>query len=165
MPSRTWLALALLPCTGALALKDGDTVYVRSRNTKLLEAPRADANAKQTLSAGEALTWRRAAAGNFHEVQTRAEQQTGFVYYANLALKLPKEERWSAANTTADREAFATSGAATRGLTQGAVQLAATNASLAEAAVALKALEMLQAALTDEELQAQLLRAGGEVRP
>jgi hypothetical protein len=164
MTARTWLALAWLPCAPAWALKDGDMVYVRARNTKLLSEPRADAGAKQTLKPGEALTWRKAAARSFHEVQTAAEKKTGFVYYANLALKPPGEERWASSNTTVDRESFSSSGAATKGLTQGALQLAATDAALAKAATALRALEQLQAGITDDELDAQLRRTEAEAR-
>ncbi|MEN9800838.1 MAG: hypothetical protein RL653_4535 [Pseudomonadota bacterium] len=164
MTARIWLALALIPCTPGWALESGDTVYVRARNTKLLKEPRANAPAGRTLNVGEALTWRKAEAGNFHEVQPTGEKKAGFVYYANLALKPPREERWAASNTTTDVEDFGSSGAATKGLAQGAVQLAATDASLARAATALKALELLQAGITDDELDAQLLRSGQEAR-
>ena len=160
MGTRTWIALALLPCASAWALKDGDTVYVRARNTKWLARPSAEARVIHTLKPGEAVTWRRAAAGNFHEVQPTSEKKTGFVYFANLALQPPREEQWAASRTTTlDTGAFATSGAATKGLAQGAAQLASTDAALAEAAAALSALGALQAGLTDDEFDSQLRRA------
>lgn len=165
MTARTWFVLALLPCAPAWALKDGDTVYVRARNTKWLAKPDAGAPVKRTLRAGDALTWRRAAAGNFHEVQPGAEKKTGFVYFANLALQPLRDERRETARTRVDTEAFVSSGAAIRGLTQGATQLAATDAALGEAATSLRALAALQAGVTDDEFDAQLRRAAGGDRP
>ena len=165
MHPRCFAAAALLLCAPAWALKDGDTVYVRARNTKWLKEPRPNADTRRVLKSGEPLTWRRAAGGNFHEVQPAAEKQTGFVYFANLALRPPREEKWSAVATSTDTEAFATSGAATKGLAEGAYKLAATDEALAEAAKALMALDALQAGITAEDVDAQLRRVGGEAQP
>jgi len=166
MKAPGWLLLLLsMAAPSAHALKDGDTIYVKARNTKLLVAAKADADAKAVLRVGEPLLWRAKDAGGFHRVSLPGKTEVYFVYGANLSLQAPRQELWTASGTKVDTKAFASSGAATKGLSEGAFQLAVNDAQMERAARDLVALEVLQAEVTEAEVDAHLRRAKLAVEP
>jgi hypothetical protein len=154
-----------LAAPAAHALKDGDTVYVKARNTKLLVAGSAGAEVKATLRVGDALRWHQKEPSGFHRVSLPGKAEVYFVYGANLSLQAPSQEQWTAGATTVDTKAFASSGAATKGLSEGAFQMAVGDAQLERAAKDLLALEALQAAVTDADVDAHLRGATLAVEP
>jgi hypothetical protein len=161
-----WLLLSLsLWGLRAQALKSDDTIYVKARNTKLLLAPTASAEVKAVLRVGDVLQWKAKEANGFHAVRLPGKDTVYFVYGANLSLAAPKQEQWATAGTSVDTRAFASSGAATKGLSEGAFQMAVSDAQLEKAARDLLALEALQAEVTDVEVDAHLREAKLAVEP
>jgi len=166
MKAPPWILLSLsVAAPSAHALKDGETVYVKARNTKLLVAAKAEAEVKAVLRVGDALRWRQKEASGFHRVSLPGKAEVYFVYGANLSLQAPRQEQWAASGTTVDTKAFASSGAATKGLSEGAFQMAVGDAQLEKAAKALLALEAMQAGVTDTEVDAHLRAAKLAVEP
>lgn len=166
MDAARWMlmSLALWACQ-AHALDTGDAVYVKARNTKLLLAPSASAEVKAVLRVGDVLRWTAKEPNGFHAVRLPGKDTVYFVYGANLSLKAPTQEKWASSGTTVDTKGFASSGAATKGLSEGAFQLAVTDAQLEKAAKDLLALEALQAEVTDAEVDAHLREAQLAVEP
>jgi hypothetical protein len=166
MPAARWLLLSLtLWGGGALGLEPNTPVYVKARNTKLLGAASANAEVKAVLRVGDTLQWIAKSSNGFHSVRLPGKEAVYFAYGANLSLKPPRQEQWAAAGTTVDTQAFASSGAATKGLSEGAFQLAVSDAQLEKAARDLLALEALQAGVTDAEVDAHLRAAKLAVEP
>ncbi|MCA2981772.1 MAG: SH3 domain-containing protein [Myxococcaceae bacterium] len=116
---------ALLLGPAALAVKPGGTLYVRSKDTKVLE--KADAKAKQVtaLQPSTEVIWHGPDAQNrqFHRVES--VQGSGFTLQANLSPSKPQAEHLVRDNgAPIDPQAFASSGAATRALSGGALKVA-----------------------------------------
>jgi hypothetical protein len=135
------LASALL-ATPALAVKPGGTLYIKSKDTKVL--PKADPKAKAvgTLQPGDEVVWQGADETNkqFHKVET--PKFKGVTLQANLSPSKPAAENLAKDNGAAiDAKAFASSGAATKALSGGALKTASGNPSQEELARALISVE------------------------
>ena len=111
------LALALLTlfvAGSALAVKSGETLYVRSRNTRLVDKPKG--RVVTTLQPGDAVTWLgKATEPGWHQVQLKNGKK-GVLLTANLATQPPPMELRSSSGKPIDQGAFLSSGAATRAL-------------------------------------------------
>ncbi len=110
---------------GAVAM--GGTLYIKTDKTRLL--PKADASAKADsaplLKVGEAVKWKGADPANkqFHQIEVGGK--TGFVLQQNLTATAPSPEFLAKDNgKSIDAQAFASSGAATKALSEAALKYA-----------------------------------------
>ena len=116
--------LALVTAGGALALSAGDKVYVRTRDTQVLKAAAPTADTLLKLQPGDVVVWKGADKDQpkWHRVDVQG--QVGFVWFANLSTKPPDKELLSSPRgpNKVDPQAFASSGAAGKALTEGAIR-------------------------------------------
>jgi uncharacterized protein YgiM (DUF1202 family) len=120
-----WLVatLALLATGTALAVKKGEPLYVKARNTRLQARPSPTADTVAILQPGQQVTWHGADAKNkqWHHVEVGGKK--GLVFQSNLATKPPSMELVAEDGVRqVDPVAFANSGAAVKGLSSGAIQ-------------------------------------------
>jgi uncharacterized protein YgiM (DUF1202 family) len=124
------LALAI----PAKAVSKGGKLYIKSKDTKVLE--KADPRSKPlgTLQPGDEVTWNGADEANkqFHAIDSGKVK--GFTLQQNLSPSKPQPELLSKDNgAPIDAKAFASSGAATKALNEAALKAAGkkqTNAEL-----------------------------------
>lgn len=120
---RTLLLCSGLACllltTTAFGLKSGDTIYVRARGTDLYR----DTNRTKmgvTHQPGDRLIWLRQDPANprYHEVKNEKGQK-GYVWFQAVSITPPRGEVVIKMDKAAkiDAQAFASHGAAARGLT------------------------------------------------
>lgn len=168
--------LALVLCAGAArALTPGDRVYVRGRDVAVLQSTAAGAVTLVKLQPGDAVVWRGAdrKKPTWHRVETGGK--SGFVYYANLSTTPPASELLTSPQGSAqkvDAQAFASSGAAGKALTEGAIRYGNQDEknkgelrpTMKEAVRQTQTLEAIAAQRTDAEIAAQADRVTGEQR-
>ncbi len=126
---RLLLVLLVAFALAAPAVRQGDPLYIRSRDTKLLSTPDVKGKAVALLQPGTQVVWRGAAKENrlLHqvEVSVNGAASTGYVLQANLSPQKPKEEYLGRDDGKAiDPQAFKSSGAATRAVDEVAVKWA-----------------------------------------
>jgi uncharacterized protein YgiM (DUF1202 family) len=122
-------ASALLVSSAALAVKSGDTLYVKTKDAKLLD--KADAKAKTigTMKPGETVTWQGADKNKpFHKVE--AGGKSGFTVQQNLTPNKPSNEVATSDGKPIDQEAFKSSGAATKALSEAGLKYGEGNTDL-----------------------------------
>jgi hypothetical protein len=167
---RFWPAafLALAATGGALALTAGDKVYVRARDTQVLKkaAPTADTLLK--LQPGDVVVWRGADKDQpkWHRVDIQG--QVGFVWFSNLSTRPPSKELLTTPKgaNKVDPQAFASSGAAGKALTEGAIRYGNQDEknkgdlkpTMREAVRQVLTLEAIAQQRTPDELQQQAAR-------
>jgi hypothetical protein len=120
---RRWaaaLGIAAMLGAGAYAATKGDTLFVRAKNTHLKKAPEATASTLLILQPGNPVSYVAPATGarGWHQIQAKGGE--GFVYQSNLTTSKPQLEIIGAQQSV-DPEVFASSGAATRALSEGAI--------------------------------------------
>lgn len=147
------LALCTLLTAGAaFAITKGDPLYIRSRNTRLVDKPNGRVLA--TLQPGEEVRWEGTVAGvpGWHQVTTKAGKK-GALLTANLANRPPQMElRASAGGKPVDQATFLSSGAATKALAPTAAAYGSGKAELKDAVVELQSLEALSDAVTLDDV-------------
>jgi len=115
-------ALLALSAGSALAVKKGEALYVKTKDAKLLE--KADAKAKSVLvmQPGKQVTWNGADKANkqFHSVTF--DGKAGFTLQQNLTPNAPGQEIVKSDGKAIDQEAFKSSGAATKALSEAAIK-------------------------------------------
>lgn len=118
------VALALLAGGAALAVSKGGTLYIKTKDTKVLKTASPSAASVTTLQPGSEVVWNGPDAKDktFHSVKTK-DNKSGFVLQANLSPTAPKGE-FDSTGKPMDKEAFASSGAATKALTEAGVKYA-----------------------------------------
>ena len=119
---RALAAVALLSATGAFAVAKGGTLYIKSKDTKILKEPKAGAAAVSTVQPGTEVVWNGPSEKDkqFHAITVGGKQ--GFVLMANLSPNKPAGEIDKATGKSMDTKAFASSGAATKGLTEASLK-------------------------------------------
>jgi hypothetical protein len=149
-----WIVmLGLLVASAVHAVKSGDVLYVRARDTGLMSRPTPTADAVRTLQPGTPVSYVAPArdAKGWHEVQ--AGESRGFVYQSNLSTQKPKAELVKHNGPALDPTAFASSGAATKALTEGAVRYGTTTKPEYERAVKdIERAEAIAKSITPAEL-------------
>jgi len=147
-----WLLipLALAMASGsALAVKVGEPLYVRAKNTKIFESPAADAAVVATLQPGQQVTWQGShETKGWHKVEVNGKQ--GVTMQANLTPNKPSTEL-TASGAEVDPQAFASSGAASKALSEGSVKYADAKGGLESAAIQLITLEQLAKATRERD--------------
>jgi hypothetical protein len=113
------LGLGVTLAAGAWAASRGDTLFVRAKNTHLKKSADATSATLTILQPGDPVSYvGPATAGKgWHDVQAKGAD--GFIYQSNLSTSKPQLELIGAQQSVSP-EVFASSGAATRGLAEGA---------------------------------------------
>jgi hypothetical protein len=119
------LAAAMLFGSAAWAVKPGENLYVKTKDAKLLEKADAKAKVLGMLKPGEEVKWKGSDAKNklFHNIEVRGK--TGFTHQQNLSPHRPQLELASDDGKPVDAQAFASSGAATKALSEAALKYTA----------------------------------------
>jgi hypothetical protein len=153
--------LALLALGPAAAGAADKTLYVKAKNTRLMQKPSATADAVSVLQPPQAVSWKGAVAGapQWHQVAVAGKQ--GFVFQANLAARPPSLELVAGAGAgKVDARAFANSGAAVKAVSPGVRQAALQDREVGRAVSQLERLESLAKKVGDAEVAAHVKRAG-----
>jgi len=166
------VVLALVLVAGAAwALAPGDRVYVRGRDVAILQSTATGAATLAKLQPGDAVVWKGAdkKKPTWHRVDAKAKD--GFVYIANLSTTPPASELLTSPQGAkkVDAQAFASSGAAGKALTEGAIRYGnqdeknkgPQHPTMKEAVRQTQTLEAIAAQRTDEEISAQATRVTG----
>ncbi len=124
--NRALVAAALLSASGAFAVKVGDNLFVKSKDTKVLKDPKATAAAVVTAQPGDEVKWEGPSDKDkqFHKVTFKGK--TGFVLMSNLSPSKPQGEIDASSGKPMSAQAFASSGAATKALTPAAINYSKT---------------------------------------
>lgn len=129
-------AIALISASGAWAVAKGGTLYIKSKDTKVLKDPKADSKPVVTLQPGAEVVWNGASEKDktFHEVSSGGKK--GFVLMSNLTPNKVATEIDTSTGKPMSAQAFASSGAATKALTPAGVTYAkdGDNVSMSDAA-------------------------------
>ena len=160
--------------SAAWALTLGDRVFVRGRDVAVLQSTTPTSSTLIKLQPGDAVVWRGAdrQKPTWHKVE--AQGKTGFVYYANLSVTPPASELVSSPQGArkVDAQAFASSGAAGKALTEGAIRYGNQDEknkgelkpTMKEAVRQTQTLEAIAIQRTNGELAAQGKRIAEEQR-
>jgi hypothetical protein len=166
--------LCLGVASAAWALTVGDRVFIRGRDVAVLQSTASTASTLFKLQPGDTVVWRGAdpKKPTWHKVETQGK--AGFVYYANLSVTPPNAELLSSPQGArkVDAQAFASSGAAGKALTEGAVRYGNQDEknkgelrpTMKEAVRQTQTLEAIAIQRTNDELAAQARRIAGEQR-
>lgn len=109
------LALVLSTAQGALAIPVGGKLYVKTKDTPLLKDPKASSAKVSTLQPGTEVTWKGASAKDKQFQEVEAAGKKGFVSTSNLTPQQPQQEIDGSSGKPMSVQAFAASGAATKG--------------------------------------------------
>ncbi|MCB9556056.1 MAG: SH3 domain-containing protein [Deltaproteobacteria bacterium] len=154
------LAAGLVGLFGsAEAVKRGGTLFIKARNTKLMATASPTANVVAVLQPGDAVTWRGSSTQNkrWHNIEYKGK--TGVVFVSNLSPKKPHMELSSSKGGQVDSRAFASSGAASKALGEGAVAYGNTK-NMGQAVAQIVALEKLAKRVAPAQVAAHVKRAG-----
>lgn len=156
------VAFALVGVAGsALAVKVGEPLYIRAKNTKLMAGTSPTAQAIAVLQPGQKVIWAGSSKENrqWHQVTTAAGKK-GVIFQSNLSPTPPKGELIAGAGgQEQDPHAFASSGAATKALGDGAVEMAKKQGK-EQSAAQLCTLEAIAQRVSDEAAAAHAKNAG-----
>jgi uncharacterized protein YgiM (DUF1202 family) len=143
----------------ALAAKVGDNLYVKAKNTKVMDGTAATANVVVVLQPGEQVQWQGAEADKkWHKVT--AKGKSGVVFVSNLSSQKPSTEIVASQGGKAmDTQAFASSGAATKALGEGPKEMA-NEKGLQKAAADLEFAEGLAKKVTPADINAHSKKSG-----
>ncbi len=143
----------------AVAAKVGDNLYVKAKNTKVMDGTAATANVIAVLQPGEQVTWQGAEADKKWQKVT-AKGKNGVVFVSNLSAQKPSTEIVASQGGKAmDAQAFASSGAATKALGEGAKEMASEK-GLQKAATDLEFAEGLAKKVTPTDINAHAKKTG-----
>lgn len=118
------ILVALLSAAGASAVKKGEALFIKSKDTKVLKDPKATAKAVVTLQPGTEVIWNGASEKDkqFHEVSVNGKK--GYVLMTNLTPNKPTDEISGSTGKPISPQAFASSGAATKALSPAGISMA-----------------------------------------
>ncbi|AKQ69456.1 hypothetical protein A176_006368 [Myxococcus hansupus] len=167
MKTRVAWAAALLTLgvpAVASAVKVGEPLYVKAKNTRVLATPSGSDNAVAVLQPGEQVTWGGADAKQkqWHRVTT-ATGKKGFVFQTNLSTTPPNMELVTdgGGKQQVDPKKFVASGAAVKALSPGAERYGKDKGGDHQKAVAnIQALEKLAKKVSTEDIAAHVTAAG-----
>ncbi|MDY7225914.1 SH3 domain-containing protein [Hyalangium rubrum] len=154
--------LALCAGGTTLAVKPDGTLYVKARNTRLMANASATADAIAILQPGKAVTWKGADPKNKQWHRVEVDGKKGVVFQSNLAAQPPNLELITKnGEQKVDPVAYASSGAAVKGLSQGAIDYGnGKGTNYAEATKQIQKLEELAGKVGPAEMDAHARKAG-----
>lgn len=109
------IALVLSAAPSALAVSVGGKLYVKTKDTPLLKDPKSSSAKVSTLQPGTEVTWKGASAKDKQFQEVEAAGKKGFVSTSNLTPHQPQQEIDGSRGKPMSGQAFAASGAATKG--------------------------------------------------
>lgn len=116
---------ALLLWSAAAAAAEPKQLYIRARNTRVLDAPKPTAATVAVLQTGDVVRWigPSEADAKFHTVEAtvKGKKVTGLVFVSNLTATKPARELVARESKRGFRTADQSAGAATKALSDGAV--------------------------------------------
>jgi hypothetical protein len=159
-----WLMAALVVCAAstALAVKPGESLYVKARNTRLMASAASTADVVAILQPGQQVKWLGADSKNTQWHQVEAAGKKGLVFQSNLSPRPPSMELIAKdGGRQVDAKTFANSGAAVKGLSNGAIQYGKGQKApgFQEAVDQLQDLEKLAEKITPAELAGHASKA------
>lgn len=121
---KSLMAAAVLVASTAFAVKPGGTLFIKSKDTKVLKDAKAGAPAVVTLQPGAEVTWNGPSAKDktFHEIESNGKK--GFVLQANLSPSKPAEELDISTGKAIPKGAIASNAAATKALSPAGINYA-----------------------------------------
>ena len=167
MPRNRVLLMAVLAlgvASPALAVTKGGTLYVKVKNTRLMDSAATSANLVQVLQPGQTVTWLGADPKNkqWHHVEV-VNGKKGVVFQSTLSSQPPSMELVAGDNgpTRKNAEDFANSAAAVKLLSDGAIEYGNGQGKDMQRAVdGLQKLERLAQRVDADKLSEHARRAG-----
>lgn len=155
---RLVLAVAII-ASPAWAVKVGEMLYIRSKDTALVKKADPKAPVVTKLQPGTEVIWNGADEKNkqFHKVKAGAKE--GYVLQVNLTPAKPRDEVASDGKGISAR-AVASSGAATRALSEEGQTYAAKTPDLATAGKQVVMLEAINAQIKDKDVTDHAAKQG-----
>jgi uncharacterized protein YgiM (DUF1202 family) len=123
----------------------------------VLQKPDATSGVLAVLQPGDEVKWQKAEGKEFHSVQSGGK--TGYVYFSNLSTSKPAQE-YAKGSGAVDSKAFASSGAATKALGDGAIAYGDQKLNNDDAVKAVLAMEAMGQQTTAEDVAAHVKTAG-----
>ncbi len=122
---RKLLVAALVTASTALAVKPGETLYIKSKDTQVLKDPKAGSKPVTKLQPGDEVIWNGPSDKDkqFHSVEAKGKKK-GFVLQANLTPNKPQEEIDQVSGAPMNEKARASMAAATKALTPAGINYA-----------------------------------------
>ncbi len=162
MRGRLLVAMLALGAAGtALAVKPGEALYVKARNTRVMASASPTADLLSLLQPGQQVTWRGADPKNkqWHRVEVDGKQ--GVVFQSNLSTQPPQLELVVDNGVRqVDPVAFASSGAAVKLLSDATLSYGSSKGTdYAQAATQLRQLGALARELTLDEVAERARKA------
>jgi uncharacterized protein YgiM (DUF1202 family) len=156
------LALALPGV--ASAVKVGEPLYVKAKNTRVMQSASPTADTVLILQPGEQVTWKGADPKNkqWHQVEATGGKK-GFVFQSNLSTTAPNMElvTENGEKRQVNPKGFVASAAAVKGLSPGAVKYGEGKGGDSKKAVEqIQALEALAKKVTTGDLSSHAREAG-----
>lgn len=150
---------ALLGASSAWAIASGGTLYIKAKDVKLLKEAKTGSKELTPIALGEEVKWIKAndKDKSFHEIEYKGKK--GFVLMSSLSPSAPVKEI-AGDGKSMSAQAFASSGAATKGLTSAGVKYAGQDAAGAAADVVYLE-ETTKAKATPEAVAAKAKSLGG----
>ncbi len=162
---RMWAVVLALGVAGGApaAVKKNGTLYVKAKNTRLMDSAATSAHVLQVLQPGQAVKWLGADPKNkqWHQVEVKGKQ--GLVFQSNLAVEPPNMELVADKGATTRKNAaeFANSAAAVKLLSEGAIQYGnAKDPGTKKAVPALQQLERIAEGVKADKLEKHARQAG-----
>ncbi|MFP2908837.1 SH3 domain-containing protein [Pyxidicoccus sp. 3LFB2] len=148
----------------AAAVKPGEPLYVKAKNTRVMESPSPTVNVVVILQPGEQVTWEGGDAKNkqWHRV-TAPGGKKGFVFQTNLSTTRPNMELVTNKDgkQQLDPKKFVASGAAVKALSPGAKAYGkGKEGDYQQAVDDIQALEGLAKKLTPKDISRHVAEAG-----
>jgi hypothetical protein len=143
-------AWALLFATPATAVKPGGSLFIKTKDTKVLAKADARAKVQTVLQPGTEVKWIGADKANrkFHSIET-LDGKKGFALQQNLSPSKPSTEYLGKDDgKPIDAQAFASSGAATKALSEAALKYGEGQPSMEELTKGLMTAESVAASVS-----------------
>lgn len=160
----SFIALALgagLFASSAHAVGVGGTLYIKGINSQVLDKPTAKGKVIETLKPGTEVKWLGKALDNaqFHQIEHNGKK--GYTLQVNLSPNKPQLEVVTSDGKPIDAQAFASSGAATKALSEAALKYSGGKTNMAELAKGVMTAEGIASRVTAEEAQKYIARQTG----
>ncbi len=153
-------SMALLGSSAALAVKSGDTLYVKTKDAKLLDKAEPKGKVIGVMKPGDTVTWKGADANKpFHKVE--AQGKAGFTVQQNLTPNKPSAEVATSDGKPIDQEAFKSSGAATKALSEAGLKYGEGNPDLVTLSKGIMTAEGIAAKVEPQEATEYVAKSTG----
>ncbi|MGV3621176.1 MAG: hypothetical protein ACO1OB_10185 [Archangium sp.] len=127
---RSWyrplVVLALMGAGSAFAVKVGDNLFIKSKDTKILKDAKAGSATVTSVGVGEEVKWEGPSDKDKQWHKVTFKGKTGYVLMSNLSPSKPQGEIDASTGKPMSAQAFASSGAATKALTPAAINYSKT---------------------------------------